>query len=178
MLFGARLLLLSAHGTAGGDVLRLHHRRMALLGGIGLVHACVFWYGDMLVSFALCGVLVFGLRGLPARRLLAGGALVLGLASVIALGVGASMGWWPEDVRAGFRQVWAPSPEMVAAVSKLMRLQDLVAVNMLVRTAHAQLVAEGASLPMLDLAAATLDRDLEHMREAIREIEAVAGVAA
>lgn len=111
MLFGAGLLLLSARGE--GDVERLHHRRMALLGGIGLLHAYLLWYGDMLVSFALCGALVFGLRGLPARRLLGWGALALVLASVIALGVGASMPWWPEDLRAGFRQVWAPSPEMV-----------------------------------------------------------------
>ena len=84
MLFGAGLLLLPARGTGVGDVERLHHRRMALLGGIGLLHAYLLWYGDMLVSFALCGALV--------------------LASVIALGVGASMRWWPEDLRAGFRQ--------------------------------------------------------------------------
>jgi hypothetical protein len=57
-------------------------------------------------------------------------------------------------------------------------LQDLIAVNMMVRTAHAQLAAEGASVPMLGLAVATLDRDLEHMRSAIREIEAVVAAAA
>jgi len=51
MLFGAGLLLLSARGA--GDVERLHHRRMALLGGIGLLHAYLLWYGDMLVTFAL-----------------------------------------------------------------------------------------------------------------------------
>ena len=114
MLFGAGLLLLSARGEGAGEVERLHHRRMALLGGIGLLHAYLLWYGDMLVSFALCGALVFGLRALPPRRLLTTGVLALVLASIIALGVGASMRWWPEDQRAGFRQVWAPSPEMVA----------------------------------------------------------------
>jgi uncharacterized protein len=113
MLFGAGLLLLSARGEGRGDVERLHHRRMALLGGIGLLHAYLLWYGDMLVSFALCGALVFGLRALPPRRLLTTGALALVCASVIALGLGASMRWWPEDTRAGFRQVWAPSPQMV-----------------------------------------------------------------
>ena len=111
MLFGAGLLLLSARGD--GDVERLHHRRMTLLGGIGLLHAYLLWYGDMLVSFALCGALVFGLRAVPPRRLLTTGALALVLASVIAFGVGGSMPWWPEDLRATFRQVWAPSPEMV-----------------------------------------------------------------
>ncbi len=57
-------------------------------------------------------------------------------------------------------------------------LQDLIAVDIMVRTAQAQLAAEGASLPVLGLAADTLDRDLEHMRAAIREIEAVVGAAA
>jgi hypothetical protein len=57
-------------------------------------------------------------------------------------------------------------------------LQDLIAVDIMVRTAHAQLAAVGASVPILGLAVATLDRDLEHMRSAIREIEAVVGAAA
>ena len=113
MLFGAGLLLLSGRGEGAGDVERLHRRRMALLGGIGLLHAYLLWYGDMLVSFALCGALVFGLRALPPRRLLTTGVLALIVASAIALGLGASMRWWPDEARAGLRQVWAPTPEMV-----------------------------------------------------------------
>ena len=57
-------------------------------------------------------------------------------------------------------------------------LQDLIAVDIMVRTAHAQLAAEGASVPILEVAVATLDRDLEHMRSAIREIEAAVAAAA
>jgi len=117
MLFGAGLLLLSGRGADGPDspysVERLHRRRMALLLGIGLSHAYLLWYGDMLVTFALCGAVVFGLRDLPPRRLLAGGALALGCASAIALGVGVSLPWWPSDMKARFLQVWAPSREMI-----------------------------------------------------------------
>jgi uncharacterized protein len=112
MLFGAGLLLLSGRG-GDGAVEKLHHRRMALLLGGGVLHAYLLWYGDMLVTFALCGAVAFGFRALPARRLLAGGALALACASVIALGVGASLPWWPSDTKARFAQVWAPSPEMV-----------------------------------------------------------------
>ena len=110
MLFGAGLLLLSGRGA---DIDRLHRRRMALLLGIGLLHAYVLWYGDMLVTFALCGVVVFGLRALPPRGLLARGVLALGCASLIALGVGLSLPWWSSDTKARFVQVWAPSREMV-----------------------------------------------------------------
>jgi len=114
MLFGAGLLLLSGRGGAGAaGVESLHRRRMALLLGLGLLHAYLLWYGDMLVTFALCGAVVFGFRALPPRRLLADGALALACASVIALGVGASLPWWPADTKARFLQVWAPSPEMV-----------------------------------------------------------------
>ncbi len=110
MLFGAGLLLLSGRGA---DIDRLHRRRMALLLGIGLLHAYLLWYGDMLVTFALCGVVVFGLRALPPRGLLARGVLALGCASLIALGVGLSLPWWSSDTKARFVQVWAPSREMV-----------------------------------------------------------------
>jgi uncharacterized protein len=114
MLFGAGLLLLSGRGGDGSlPVERLHRRRMALLLGIGLLHAYLLWYGDMLVTFALCGALVFGLRDLTPRRLLVGGALAIGGASAIALGLGWSMPWWPPDMTARFRQVWAPSREMI-----------------------------------------------------------------
>ncbi len=113
-LFGAGLLLLSGRGGDGAaTVERLHHRRMALLLGVGLLHAYLLWYGDMLVTFAVCGAVAFGFRALPPRRLLAGGALALACASVIALGVGVSMPWWPFDTTTRFVQVWAPSPEMV-----------------------------------------------------------------
>ncbi len=114
MLFGAGLLLLSDRGGNGPASLeRLHYRRMALLLGVGLLHAYLLWYGDMLVTFALCGTVVFGVRALPPRRLLTRGALALACASAIALGVGASLPWWPSDTKDRFLQVWAPSRELI-----------------------------------------------------------------
>lgn len=82
------------------------------------------------------------------------------------------------------RQSGKPAPAVrraPCAVTTALReglLQDLIAVDIMVRTAHAQLTAEGASMPMLEVAVATLDRDLEHMRDVIREIEAVVDAAA
>ena len=114
MLFGAGLLLLSGRGGDGPvSVESRHHRRLALLLGVGLLHAYLLWYGDMLVTFALCGAAVFALRALPPRRLLTRGALALACVSAIALGVGGSLPWWPSDTKARFLQVWAPSREMI-----------------------------------------------------------------
>ena len=115
MLFGAGLLLLSERGRDGPAALEnLHHRRMAVLLGLGLIHAYLLWYGDMLVTFALCGAAVFGFRHLAPRRLLARGAVALACASAIGLGLGWSLPWWPADMSARFVQVWAPPPELVA----------------------------------------------------------------
>jgi uncharacterized protein len=86
---------------------------MAVLLGLGLAHAYLLWYGDMLVTFALCGTLVFGLRDLAPSRLIAVGALALVVASAISLGIGWSLPWWPPDVKAQLVEVWAPPPEMV-----------------------------------------------------------------
>lgn len=114
MLFGAGLLLLARRGSAGpAEVERLHRRRMALLLGVGLLHAYLLWYGDMLVTFALCGAVVFVLRTLPPRGLLVRGVLALLCASLIALGVGGSLPWWSPDTKARFVEVWAPSREMI-----------------------------------------------------------------
>ena len=66
MLFGAGIVLmadriLAKGGTPGG----IHYKRMAWLLVIGLMHAYLVWYGDILVSYALCGMLVYPLRRLP-----------------------------------------------------------------------------------------------------------------
>lgn len=114
MLFGAGLLLLSGRGSDGPlSPDRVHYRRMAALLGLGFFHAYLLWYGDMLVTFAFCGAVVFGYRELAPRRLLARGAAALACASAIALGMGWSLPWWPADMKARFVQLWAPSAEMI-----------------------------------------------------------------
>jgi len=75
-LFGAGIVLfLENKQQKGQPAMRLHYRRTLLLLLIGLGHAYLLWYGDILVAYALCGLaLVFAHEWEP--RALAGLAAV------------------------------------------------------------------------------------------------------
>jgi uncharacterized protein len=75
MLFGAGILMAAASRTAGrAEPASLHYRRMAVLLVFGLCHAYLIWAGDILVTYALCGSLVYLLRDLSAKKLVLLGA--------------------------------------------------------------------------------------------------------
>ena len=60
---------------------RLHtfYRRMVVLLVMGLLHLCLLWSGDILMLYALCGMVLPLFRKLPTKNLLlfAGGFLIL-----------------------------------------------------------------------------------------------------
>jgi uncharacterized protein len=98
VLFGAScIMLVDRANDAAIPAARPHYRRVAALFCIGLLHACLLWYGDMLMSMALCGALVFFYLQLTYRRQLVLGAILLGLGAVI----GALLAGWPEVSGAG-----------------------------------------------------------------------------
>jgi uncharacterized protein len=84
MLFGLGVWI-SAERAAGAGAASRHYRRMLALLGFGLIHAYVFWYGDVLVLYALCGMIVFLVRRWNPRWLLALGIGGIVLTAVIAL---------------------------------------------------------------------------------------------
>ena len=116
MLFGAGIVLMAARAAEPGDARRRHYRRMAWLGLIGLLHAHLLWAGDILFLYAVCGMLVFPLRGLSPRLLLAIGAAAISVASAISLAGGTSLPYWPDAARSDFiATLWQPPPAMVDA---------------------------------------------------------------
>lgn len=83
MLFGVGIALQAMRGLTASR----HYRRMAVLAGFGIVHAYVFWHGDILFTYAVVGSLAYLLRGLTPRWLFvcAGGAYLFGLVLNAAL---------------------------------------------------------------------------------------------
>ncbi len=70
MLFGAGMILAEGSRRAPGNTgSALHYRRMAVLFAFGLVHAYLIWSGDILVTYALCGSLVYLFRKLRPTTL-------------------------------------------------------------------------------------------------------------
>ncbi len=79
MLFGAGVVLFTSRIEAkGGSALSLHARRMGWLLFIGLLHGYLLWLGDILVLYALCGLVIYWVRRLPATLL-----ALLGVASLM-----------------------------------------------------------------------------------------------
>ncbi|MEM9558494.1 MAG: DUF418 domain-containing protein [Acidobacteriota bacterium] len=74
MLFGAGLILMFERA---GDrpIGKIWYRRQFWLLMIGLVHAYLIWFGDILVPYAMVGMLVFLVRRWPAKRLVIVGSL-------------------------------------------------------------------------------------------------------
>ncbi|MBI5940971.1 MAG: DUF418 domain-containing protein [Caulobacterales bacterium] len=78
MLFGASMLLIAdrAEGRTPGPA-ATHYRRVWWLFVIGMIHAYFLFFGDILVCYAIAGAIAFFFRKLPAKALIAVGALIL-----------------------------------------------------------------------------------------------------
>lgn len=102
MLFGVSIFLV---GGEHGDAMRsrLLSRRLGWLSLIGLIHGLAFWYGDVLLLYAVCGFIAMRIRSWSGRTLLIVGASVwfgLGLAYAGAM---AALAYAPPDVLAEVR---------------------------------------------------------------------------
>ena len=116
LLFGAGVLLQAGRmADRGVNPSAIHYRRMVWLLVFGLLHAYLLWHGDILVLYAVCGMLVYPARRLSARTLLALGLGALTVGSSIALAAGLSMDAWPPGAVREFNDSWKPPADEIAA---------------------------------------------------------------
>ena len=89
MLFGASMLIFVSRAEARGgglEVADIYYRRTLWLVLIGLVHAYLIWYGDILFAYAVVGLGLFPFRKMSGRGLVILGASVLAFHSLMGIG--------------------------------------------------------------------------------------------
>jgi uncharacterized protein len=88
MLFGAGIVLMTRRQEAAtGRSGAVHYRRMAILLLFGALHAYLIWYGDILVTYALCGMLVYWFRRCRVGVQILLGVLLLVVGCLISVGL-------------------------------------------------------------------------------------------
>jgi len=109
MLLGVSIVMLPRQ-VAGPAIpaWRLHVTRMAALLALGLAHAYLLWYGDMLVALALCGTVVFFARRLSPRWLVTLGGLAFTAGSVVTLVLALVLTHGPADQLEAWKDYYTP----------------------------------------------------------------------
>jgi uncharacterized protein len=119
MLFGMGMVVQMRRAEAKGRAFTpVYLRRLLVLMLIGLAHALLFWYGDILFLYALVGLLVFLLRGARPKVLLilalvgimAGVGIVGSINSLQAIFGARTQHYQAAEVRAGAEPAGATEP--------------------------------------------------------------------
>jgi uncharacterized protein len=116
MLLGASVVMLPNRSAEPAmPAWRAHVLRMTALLVLGLLHAYLLWYGDMLVPLALCGAVVFLARRLAPRWLIVLGAAAFATGSIITIALVWSLTQGPPAELAAWKDHYTPRPVKIAA---------------------------------------------------------------
>ncbi|MEC7583589.1 MAG: DUF418 domain-containing protein [Planctomycetota bacterium] len=109
MLFGAGIYLFAERAFARtGRSAGLHYRRTFWLLLIGLVHAHVLWFGDILVPYALCACIIYPLRNMKPRAMLILAMVLLAIPAGLGVMFGMTIPYWEAADVAALQEDWAP----------------------------------------------------------------------
>ena len=116
MLFGVSIFLVGGE-RSDADRGRLLRSRLFWLAVIGVIHGAAFWFGDILLLYALTGFVVLLVRSWSPARLLTAGATLYLVLSALYVGMFWSMSLMPPDqlAEAVAQQSGSPTAEGVAA---------------------------------------------------------------
>ncbi len=114
MLFGIGIIIFSdSIEKKGYRPVRFYYRRLFWLFTFGLIHGYLFWHGDILVAYAICGALAFLFRKLSPWVLLILGLLIFMIPSFNYWLFGSSMEYWPPEASDSLEASWAPAQEAI-----------------------------------------------------------------
>ena len=116
VLFGAGVVLMTGRAEAKGrSATGFHYRRTMWLIVIGLMHAYLLWYGDILVMYGLCALLVFPFRKMSPRTLLLIGLGCLCVPFLVSTALGMSLPYWLPFAHDELILAWRPEANAVNA---------------------------------------------------------------
>lgn len=109
LMFGAGIVLFTtSKERRGAPALTLHYRRMAILLLIGFAHAYLLWYGDILVAYGLCAlVVVLARHWRPIHQVIVG-TILIAIPFLLYL----SLAFAPE-IPDTLVSLWEPSAETI-----------------------------------------------------------------
>ena len=114
MLLGVSIVMMANEsGAPAIPAWRIHMRRMLVLLVLGLLHAHLVWFGDMLVPLAVSGAVVFFARRFSPAKLLVLGALTFATASVLSITLTWSTAQSDPAALAAWRAQWTPRPAII-----------------------------------------------------------------
>lgn len=120
MLFGVGLFIQvdRAEQRRGrvGSARGLYFRRVGWLLLFGLVHAYLFWFGDVLTYYAIMGMLIYWGRRLKPRTQIIIGIVLLVLGSLVLTGLGYFLGLSRDHVMT--------HPEMVKEAEEFKKMEE------------------------------------------------------
>jgi uncharacterized protein len=117
MLFGVSIYLVGGERDEESGRGKVLLRRLLWLLAFGLIHALLIWDGDILVTYALAGLLVSLARSWSPIRLMITGASVYAATILLdALGAVSMTQWGDADLKDVIDSYWAPPPDEIARV--------------------------------------------------------------
>jgi uncharacterized protein len=121
LLFGASLLLLREKNEDHGIHSTIsHYSRMLLLLLLGILHFWFIWSGDVLMFYAVIGMMLFPLARLPANVLLAISSVFLTLTLYCIHIPNVTIKHMGEEGFADIAELYAPDKTYIASHKKLM----------------------------------------------------------
>ncbi|MGI9249953.1 MAG: DUF418 domain-containing protein [Pseudohongiellaceae bacterium] len=115
LMFGVGMLIqgesLDRKGHNSGRWIR---RRLIFLALFGAVHAAFIWPGDVLLTYAICGLILQSQRYHDARKLLRRGSIMIAIGLFVMSGFWIATGFAPEDVIQDLMAEFRPSAEALA----------------------------------------------------------------
>ncbi len=116
-LFGASMLLVIQLAEKSGESpRRVTFRRQLWLLAFGMIHFYLIWFGDILIGFALIGMVAWFFRNKSAKGLIVWGSLLVALQLLIMTGSAAQAQMLSQAVA-----VPNPDPELVKAWEAMAR---------------------------------------------------------